>query len=44
MQYGDTVDNTVEDNSRVFFPNPNVLVAVYKGLQPVKLHQHASKD
>jgi len=38
-QYGDSVYNTVEENLNVFFPNPNVLVAVSKGMWAIKLLQ-----
>jgi len=38
-QYGDSVCNTVEENFNVFFPNPNVLVAVSKGMWAIKLLQ-----
>jgi len=38
-QYGDSVCNIVEENFNVFFPNPNVLVAVNKGMWAIKLLQ-----
>jgi len=38
IRYGDSVDNTVEENSSVFsLTNLNVLVAVSKGMWAVKL-------
>jgi len=35
-RYGDSVDNTVEENYSVFL-NPNALVADSKGMRAVKL-------
>jgi len=34
---GDSVDNTIEKGFQRLFPNPNVLVAVGKGMRAVKL-------
>jgi len=38
-RYGDSVDNAVEESS-CLLPNPNVLVAVSKGMWAVKLCTH----
>jgi len=35
--YGDSADNTVEENSSVFSHYPNALVAIIKGMRAVKL-------
>jgi len=36
-RYRDSVDNTAEEITSVFSPNPNVLVVVSKGMRAVKL-------
>jgi len=36
LRYGDSVDNTAEENSSIFSPNPNALVAVSKGMRAAK--------
>jgi len=37
LRYGDSVDDTVEENSSVLPPNANALVAISEGMWAVKL-------
>jgi len=37
IRYGDGASNTVAESRSIFFPNPNLLVAVSKGIREIKL-------